>query len=73
MNKVVRRIRAMTAQQSIDVHRIEQPGMDAFYERIICLPYFLPIILLGSESDDQKRFSKGEASPTECTENWQYC
>ena len=31
MNKVLRIIRAMTAQQSTDVHQIEQSGMEAFY------------------------------------------
>jgi Na+/H+ antiporter NhaD/arsenite permease-like protein len=43
MNKVVRRIRAMTAQQSIDVDRIEQSGMDAFYERMCQRDIFLHV------------------------------
>jgi uncharacterized membrane protein len=43
MNKVVRRIRAMTAQQSTDIHQIEQSGMDAFYERMCQRDIFLHV------------------------------
>ena len=43
MNRVVRRIRAMTAQQSTDVHQIEPSGMDAFYERMCQRDIFLHV------------------------------
>ena len=43
MNRVVRRIRAMTDRQSTDVHQIEQSGMDSFYERMCQRDIFLHV------------------------------
>ncbi len=43
MNKVLRIIRAMTAQQSTDVHQIEQSGMEAFYDRMCQRDIFLHV------------------------------